>query len=137
MRDMLIADKQALLQSLAAAPAAVTDGWVSRIPTAGQMILGFILPFALAFVAIPLESFIHSLRAVGGVLLVDLVHALGFALRVLASLARQMCRALRHFYDLLIILPLMIGHLVKSLRGGAMLDPGDKPVSLHRGGGRP
>src|SRR4029078_9620973 len=40
-RDMLIADKQALLQSLAtAAPAAQTDGWVGRIPTIGQMLLG-------------------------------------------------------------------------------------------------
>ena len=65
MRDMLIADKQALLQSLAtAAPAAAADGWVGRIPTAGQMLLGFILPFALAFIAIPLESLIHSSRTV-------------------------------------------------------------------------
>jgi hypothetical protein len=54
MRDMLIADKQALLQSLAtAAPAAQTDGWVGRIPTIGQMLLGFILPLALAFIADP------------------------------------------------------------------------------------
>ena len=30
-------------------------------------LLGFILPFALAFIAIPLESVIHSGRAVGGV----------------------------------------------------------------------
>ena len=53
MRDMLIADKQALIQSLATVQQAqVTDGWVGRIPTAGQMLLGFILPFALAFVAI-------------------------------------------------------------------------------------
>ena len=70
MRDMLIADKQALIQSLATVQQAhVADGWVSRIPTAGQMLLGFILPFALAFIAIPLESLIHSSRTVGGVLL--------------------------------------------------------------------
>src|SRR5256885_12863156 len=54
MRDMLIADKQALLHSLATVQAAATEGWVGRIPTAGQMLLGFILPFALAFIAIPL-----------------------------------------------------------------------------------
>ena len=69
MRDMLIADKQALLQSLATvAQPAVTDGWVGRIPTAGQMLLGFMLPFALAFIAIPLESLIHSARSVRGAL---------------------------------------------------------------------
>jgi hypothetical protein len=65
MRDLLIADKQALLQSLATVQAAPTDGWVGRIPTAGQMLLGFILPFALAFIAIPLESLIHAARTVG------------------------------------------------------------------------
>ena len=36
MRDMLIADKQALMQSLATVQqAAAADGWVGRIPTAG------------------------------------------------------------------------------------------------------
>jgi hypothetical protein len=65
MRDMLIADKQALLQSLATVQAQHNDGWMSHIPTAGQMLLGFMLPFALAFIAIPLESLIHSSRTVG------------------------------------------------------------------------
>src|SRR5436853_885371 len=67
MRDMLIADKQALLHSLAATQAAAAaDGWLAHIPTAGQMVLGFILPFALAFIGIPLESFMTSARTVGG-----------------------------------------------------------------------
>jgi hypothetical protein len=82
------------------------------------MVLGFILPFALAFVAVPLESFIHSARSIGGSLLADLVHLLGFVLRVLGNLARHVSRLLLHFYDLLVVLPLMIEHLVKSLRGG-------------------
>jgi hypothetical protein len=119
MRDMLIADKQALLQSLAAtAPAAHADSWVGRIPTAGQMLLGFILPFALAFVAIPLESFIHSARNIGGSLFADLVRLLGFVLRVLGNLTRHLTRLLLHFYDLLVVLPLMVEHLVKSIRSG-------------------
>ena len=37
------------------------------ITTAAQMGMGFILPFALTFVAIPLETFVHSLRTVLGV----------------------------------------------------------------------
>jgi hypothetical protein len=125
MRDMLIADKQALLQSLAAtAPAAHTDGWVASIPTAGQMVLGFILPFALAFVAVPLESFIHSARNIVGSLLADLVRILGFVLRVLGNLARHLTRLLLHTYDLLVVLPLMVEHLVKSWRGrGGAVNP--------------
>jgi len=115
MRDMLIADKQALVQSLATVQqAAATDGWVGRIPTAGQMLLGFILPFALAFIAIPLESLIHSTRTVGGVLLSALVGSLGFVLRVLANIARRMARVLITLYDVVIVLPLVVEHFVKA-----------------------
>jgi hypothetical protein len=117
MRDMLIADKQALLQTLAAQQqSAVSDGWVARIPTAGQMLLGFILPFALAFVAIPLESFIHSSRTVLGVAVVALLHALAFVLRVLGNLARHSSRVLITLYDVVVMLPLLIEHLVKGGR---------------------
>jgi hypothetical protein len=123
MRDMLIADKQALVQSLATVQqVAGSDGWVGRIPTAGQMLLGFILPFALAFIAIPLESLIHSTRTVGGVVLVALVASLGFVLRVLANAARRMARVLITLYDVVIVLPLLVEHIVK-LKTGARRPP--------------
>ncbi len=135
MRDMLIADKQALLQSLATTPAAINEGWLGSIPTAGQMILGFILPLALAFVAVPLESFIHSARTVGGALLVNVVRALAFALRIAGNLIRHLSRVLVHAYDVLIVLPLLGEHLVRSLRAGEIgskarpVDPTEK--TLH------
>jgi hypothetical protein len=113
MRDMLIADKQALLQSLATAPqATANDGWVAHIPTAGQMLLGFILPFALAFIAIPLESLIHSARTVGGVLLAALVSMLAVGLRLAANIARRMAKVLISIYDVVIVLPLLVEHLI-------------------------
>jgi hypothetical protein len=115
MRDMLIADKQALLHSLASVQqAAATDGWLGRIPTAGQMLLGFILPFALAFVAIPLESLIYSARTVGGALLVLFVRGVAFVLRVGANLARHASRVLIHLYDVAIVLPLLIERFVRT-----------------------
>jgi hypothetical protein len=124
MRDMLIADKQALLHSLATVQAmAATEGWVARIPTAGQMLLGFILPFALAFVAIPLESLIYSARTVGGVLLAAFVRALAFVLRILGNLARRLSRVLINLYDVVIVLPLLIEHLVKAPRARAPAKP--------------
>src|SRR5438094_7344432 len=52
MRDMLSADRQALVQSLASAKAAAPDPLLRLIPTTAQMVLDFFLPFALAFVAI-------------------------------------------------------------------------------------
>ena len=119
IRDMLMADKQALVQSLAGArQAAPTDPLLSRIPTAAQMLLGFILPLALAFVAIPLESFVHSLRTVGGAALVMLVRVAGFVLRVLGNLVRQVCKVMITLYDVTIVLPLLIERMVKAARGG-------------------
>src|SRR5215510_10061615 len=47
MRDYIVAADIALKQGLASAPVAASTDWVTRIPVAGQMILGFILPFAL------------------------------------------------------------------------------------------
>jgi hypothetical protein len=115
MRDMLIADKQALLHSLATVQqATASDGWVARIPTAGQMLLGFILPFALAFVAIPLESLIYSSRTVGGVLLTSLVRTFALVLRVLGNVVRHMSRVLINLYDVVIVLPLLVERLVKA-----------------------
>jgi hypothetical protein len=117
LRDMMIADKAALIQSLATVQAAQThDGWMTHIPTAGQMILGFILPFALAFIAIPLESLIHSARTVGGSALHGLVRALAFALRLLGNVARQMCRVLIRLYDVAIVVPLQVERLVRGRR---------------------
>ncbi|HMH16547.1 MAG TPA: hypothetical protein VK572_00215 [Burkholderiales bacterium] len=119
IRDMLMADKQALIQSLASAQqAAPSDPLLARIPTAAQMLLGFILPLALAFVAIPLESFVHSLRTVGGAVLVMLVRVLAFVLRILGNLVRQLCRVLTTLYDVTIVLPLLIERMVKAARGG-------------------
>ena len=120
MRDMLIADKQALLQSLAATQAQAAEGWLTGIPTAGQMLLGFILPFALAFVAIPLESFINSARTVGGAALVVLARAAGVALRVAGNFFRQLSKVLITLYDIVIVLPLLVERLAKNARPSAV-----------------
>jgi hypothetical protein len=113
MRDMLIADKSALLQSLAAAPQqqAAADPWLARIPTAGQMLLGFILPFALAFVAIPLESFIASARTVGGAALVLAARGAAFVLRLAGNLVRNLARVAITAYDIVIVVPLLLERL--------------------------
>jgi hypothetical protein len=140
MRDMLIADKQALVQSLATVQqVAANDGWVGKIPTAGQMLLGFILPFALTFVAVPMESLIHSSRSVGGVVLTSLVRTLALLLRVLGNVVRQSSRVLVHIYDVFIVVPLLIERLVrggrgrKGARGGIGAHDDDDVVTAGRG----
>jgi len=131
MRDMLIADKQALLQSLAATRPAATDGWLTGIPTAGQMLLGFILPFALAFIAVPLESFITSARTVGGAALVVLTRTTAVLMRVVGNLIRQLTKVLATLYDILIVLPLLAERWAKSVRVPA---PG-RPAGVDLGVG--
>jgi hypothetical protein len=132
MRDMLIADKQALLQTLATvSQAAVTDGWVGRIPTAGQMLLGFMLPFALAFIAIPLESLIHSGRTVGGVLAASLVRIAAFALRLAGNAARHASRVLVNLYDVAIVIPLLVERLVVEMPRRAAAPEVDEAERTH------
>jgi hypothetical protein len=120
MRDQIIAADIALKRGLGGGEivAAVAEtAWVNKIPVAGQMILGFILPFALAFIGIPLEYFIYSARTVLGGLLVLVVLSLGFVLRLTGNVTRHLGRALAMAYDAVIFLPLMIERAVLMLRG--------------------
>ena len=116
MRDLLALDREALTQSLAGA--GVVEAQFRWIPSLGQMIMGFILPFALSFVAIPLESFIHSLRTVLGVMAMGVLHAMAFVARLIGGVARQSSLILISLYDLFIMLPLGIENwITRSLSG--------------------
>jgi hypothetical protein len=116
MRDILIADKASLMRDLASAAPAASEGWITNIPMAGQMIMGFVLPFALAFVAIPLESVVHSLRTVIGVLLVQSMRGVGFVLRFTGVVFRRLAKVLELSYDVLIVIPLMVERWVLAIR---------------------
>jgi len=121
MRDMIIAADVALKQQLGAAAGVVQAeaSWVTRIPTFGQMILGFTLPFALAFVAIPLEYFINSGRTVVGAGLEMMLSGLAFVLRFAANLIRGAGKLAIMLYDVFIFVPLAIERWVVSYREGA------------------
>ena len=114
MRDRLAADIQALRQSLADVEVvAAANNW---IPTVGQMVMGFILPFALAFVAIPLESFVHAARTVLGSVLAALLNGLAFAFRLVGNVARYGGEFGVNLYDLAIFPSLWIERLVVEKR---------------------
>lgn len=114
MRDLLALDREALTQSLAGT--GVVEAQFRWIPSVGQMIMGFILPFALSFVAIPLESFIHSMRTVLGMLALAVLHSIAFCARLLGGLARQISNILIALYDLFIMLPLGVETLISRTR---------------------
>jgi hypothetical protein len=114
MRDMLAADRAALTQTLAGTVAQRPEFlW---IPSVGQMVMGFILPFALTFVAIPLESFIHSARIVGGQVAVGVLRVVSFSVSLFGFAADHVGKGLKNLYDIVIFLPLKVEEVVVSSR---------------------
>jgi hypothetical protein len=119
MRDQIITADIALKRGLSggeAVAAPIDIGWVTKIPVAGQMVLGFILPFALAFIAVPLEYFIVAGRTVFGAALVLVIRGLAFLLRIGGNLFRHVNRLLAMLYDVTIFLPLFIERMVHAAR---------------------
>src|SRR5580658_1405337 len=108
MREVLLQDELAtssLLRGDAVAAAINPHLWIT---TAAQMGMGFILPFALVFAAIPLETFVHSLRTVMGLLAIGLLRVLALLLRVFGNGARHLGTLGQQVYDLVLFVPLWI-----------------------------
>jgi hypothetical protein len=124
MRDQIAADIQALRQSLAdvEAPPYVS----SWIPTVGQMVMGFILPFALAFVAIPLESFVHTFRTVLGILIAFLLRSFAFLLRLLGNIFAQTAKIMVIIYDGPIIPLLYLENSMRNRKGQGRVSAKEK-----------
>jgi hypothetical protein len=114
MRDRIAGDMEALRQSLAGVtPSPITS---SIIPTVGQMVMGFILPFILTFVAIPLESFVASARTILGIITAWMLRSLAFVLRLIGQLGYYTGRLMINFYDLFIFPALWLeGVVTQSL----------------------
>jgi hypothetical protein len=109
MREVLLQDE--LATSALLRGDATGNGFVNEhlwITTAAQMGMGFILPFALVFVAIPLETFIHSLRTVMGLIGIGFMRVLALILRVLGNGMRHIGTLAERVYDLPLFVPLWI-----------------------------
>jgi hypothetical protein len=115
MREVLLLDEMAtnaLLRGDNAASLVNPHLWIT---TAAQMGMGFVLPFALVFVAIPLETFVHSLRTVVGLIGSAVLQALALLLRLLGNGCRHLGALACRLYDLPLFVPLWIE---TRLRGG-------------------
>ena len=131
MRDRIAADMEALRQSLAGIePSAVA---ASKIPTIGQMILGFILPFILTTVAMPFETFISSSRTVLGMTASWGLRALAFLLRLVGNMGYYLGRLVVNVYDLVIFPALWLESFIarkmaaKAANGEAKKGDNQKP----------
>jgi hypothetical protein len=108
MREVLLLDEMAtnaLLRGEDAGSMVSAHLWIT---TAAQMGMGFVLPFALVFVAIPLETFVHSLRTVVGLTGIALLQVLALLLRLLGNACRHLGAFAQRAYDLALFVPLWI-----------------------------
>ncbi len=105
MRDILAAESASMRQYLMGSEEQMQTS-VSTIPLIGQMVMGFVFPFVLAFTAIPMESFVHSLRNLLGMITVGLLHFIAALLRFTGSLFDGLGKLVIGVYDLVIFAPL-------------------------------
>jgi len=111
MREILMQDELATAAILrGGAATATTQSPFMWITTAAQMGMGFTLPFALVFVAIPLETFVQSLRTVLGLLGIGALRFTRLVLRLSGSAFVHAGTALVRIYDIPIFMPLWIEH---------------------------
>ena len=129
MRDMLAADREALSQILSGAD--VAEPALRWIPSVGQMVMGFTLPFVLAFVAIPLESFIYSFRTVSGLFGVWLLHMFVVFIRFAGNVIYGIGRFFINIYDLIIFIPLKLESVFKKRPATLLKESVEKPEDIN------
>lgn len=115
MREVLLHDELATSALLRGDAGATATGEYMWITTAAQMGMGFILPFALTFVAIPLETFVHSLRTVVGLIAISLMRALSLGLRLLGNVFLYFGVLLKQVYDIPLFVPLWLEERMNRL----------------------
>ncbi|MBW2293488.1 MAG: hypothetical protein JRG89_17660 [Deltaproteobacteria bacterium] len=109
LREQIVEADAALKLSLAGEESRIIDSASnSIIPVVGQAVLGFILPWVLALVAVPLEMLLDSGRHIAGALTVVFLRVLGATLSGIAVLIRHVTNIMTNFYDVYVSIPLRI-----------------------------
>jgi hypothetical protein len=114
LRENLAQAKTALDYSLAGESGAVPENINSSITLIGQATLGFVLPWILAVVAIPLEMFIEASQHVFAKIYTLLVSLLCHVANMIAYLLEGFFNILVHVFDIYIIIPVQIYNLLKG-----------------------
>jgi hypothetical protein len=109
MREQIAEDNAALLGLLIGGEAVAAESSIpTNIPAAAQMLVGFVLPFVLIFVAIPFEHFLESSRILLGSIVVQFLHFVIILLRLIATMIRYITDIILAFYDIIVSIPLWI-----------------------------
>lgn len=114
LRENLAEAKNALDISLAGGSAAVSDEINSRITVIGQAMLGFVLPWILAVIAIPLEMFIEASQHAFAKMYTVFITLLCHLANMIAYLIEGFFNILVHVFDIYIIIPVQIANLISG-----------------------
>ena len=125
LRENLAEAKTALDISLAGESATITDNVNSKITLIGQALLGFVLPWILAVIAIPLEMFIEASQHAFAKLYTLLITLLCHLANAIAYLIEGFFNILVHVFDIYIIIPMQIANMFAGKEASA----GGKQVS--------
>jgi hypothetical protein len=115
LREHIVEAENSLKMALSGSEASAMErATSSNIPVIGQAVLGFVLPWILAMVAIPLEMFLDSGRHVVASLGVLMLQALGHLMNVGSHLAKHLTTAIPGIYDVYVAIPLRIERMMKK-----------------------
>jgi len=114
LRDHLAEAKSALDRSLAGESATVTDNIDTNITVIGQATLGFVLPWILAVIAIPLEMFIEASQHAFAKIYTILITLVCHLANIIAFLIEGFFKILIHVFDIYIIVPVQIYNMFKG-----------------------
>jgi hypothetical protein len=124
LREQIVAADAALKLALAGTnETVVAEASQSSIPVIGQAVLGFILPWILAMVAIPIEMLLDSSRHVFAWLATLCLQAVGAVAGAIGHAMRAIFQILPNLYDVYVSIPLRIE---RSFRGEVRPAPGAK-----------
>lgn len=114
LREHLAESNAALEQALAGAETAAVAGNGSMITVVGQATLGFVLPWILAMIAIPLEMFIEASQHAFARMYTVAVTLFGHIANALAYVFEGLIKIATHLFDVYIIVPLKIGEMISK-----------------------
>ncbi|MFI5317549.1 MAG: hypothetical protein ACHQ6T_17745, partial [Myxococcota bacterium] len=115
LRESIAEADSALKLSLSGEDArAVTEASTSSIPVVGQAVLGFVLPWVLAMVAIPLEMLLDSGRHVAATLLVLTLQGVALIGRAGAHAATKLAAMLVAVYEIYVSIPTKIERALRE-----------------------
>ena len=131
LREQIVEAESALKLSLAGEESRIVQSASqSTIPVVGQAVLGFILPWILALVAVPLEMFLDSGRHVCASLTVVLLRFAGVVSGAAAHISRHLTGLIASLYDVYIAIPLRLESITAKASKSGQRDREVAPVRV-------